>query len=123
MSKFQFGRGITSFLTLNIVMLIVVVMVFTTMMDLRRERDSLEKSLEQQGLVLADSLSKAVARPLLFDDVTTLRDIAGVAGSQQGLSYIQIFSADGDALISAGDDEFIGTADEFGISRKNLNVR
>ncbi len=115
MSKIQFGRGITSFLAVNIVMLIVVVMVFTTMMDLRRERDSLEKSLEQQGLVLADSLSKAVARPLIHGDVATLRDIAGVAGSQLGLSYIQIFSADGDALISAGDGEFTSSADDFGM--------
>lgn len=110
MSKTGFGRGITSFLSLNIVMLVVAVMVFTTMMDLRREREAFAKRHELQGLALAESLGKAIPRPLLDEDVVALRNLAAVAGSQEGLSYIRIFSADGDALISAGDDESLGSA-------------
>ena len=74
------------------VLVIILLMVTTTALDIRRARAIFRGELEQRGLLLAGTLNEILADPLYFADVAQLQDIAQVVASQPDIAYVGVFS-------------------------------
>jgi sensor histidine kinase regulating citrate/malate metabolism len=60
-------------LTLLIESLVVVIVLFTGIITTMREKETLENELRRRGLALASDLAKFAARPIISNDLPTLR--------------------------------------------------
>ena len=107
--------GIAPVLTLTLVSVIAVLMLTTTLLDIRHQRAIFRDELEQRGLLMANTLNEVLADPLYFTDIDDLNDIARVVKSGPDIKYVQVFSSDGRLLVDTGQGSYpVGTvADEL----------
>ena len=102
LTRFRFRWGIASFLTLSIVAVIAMLMVTTTVLDIRRARSIFRQELEQRGLLMASTLNDVLAGPLFLTDIEVLSGIAKAVSGQPDILYVQVYSPDGGLLVDTG---------------------
>ena len=95
-----FRWGMTSILTMAMVVVITLFVTLTTVLDVRKERGIFHAELEQRGLLLAETLNEVLADPLYFTDIDELRDLAEVARSHPDITSVRVFRPDGRLLVS-----------------------
>lgn len=74
-------------LTLLIESLIIIVVVVTGIITTMREKETLESELRKRGLALVNDLAKFTARPILGDDLATLRRFVNHSITQDYVRY------------------------------------
>ena len=82
-------------LTLLIECLIIIVVVVTGVITTMRERETLESELRKRGLAVAKDLAKFTARPLLSNDLATLRRFVNHSLNQDYVLYVMIADPEG----------------------------
>jgi len=78
-----------------VVLLVVVTGVITTM----REKDTLESELRKRGMALAVDLAKFTARPLLANDLPTLRRFVIHSMEQDNVRYVFVLDPQGKVIM------------------------
>jgi signal transduction histidine kinase len=82
-------------LTLLIECLIIIVVVVTGFFTTIREKETLENELRSRGLAVAKDLAKFSARPLLGNDMATLRRFVNHSLNQDYVRYVMIVDPEG----------------------------
>ena len=77
-------------LTLLIESLVVILVVVTGGITTMREKETLEGELRKRGLALASDLAKFTARPLLSQDLPTLRRFVNHSIEQDYVRYVVV---------------------------------
>ena len=91
--------GLTAMLTVSMVLVIVLVMILTTLLDIRRSKTLLRTELEEQGLLLAETLNEVMAKQVYFAEIDSLNGLVNwVSRSQAGLDHVQVFNEQGRVL-------------------------
>jgi len=86
-------------LTLLIESLVVILVVVTGIITTIREKKTLESELRKRGLALAGSLAKFTARPLLSQDLTTLRRFVNHSMAQDYVLYVIVMDPHGKVVM------------------------
>ena len=89
-------------MTLSIVAVIEVLMVTTTVLDIRRARAIFRQELEQRGLLMVSTLNDVLADPLFLTDMEDLSGIEKAVNGQPDVLYVQVYSPDGTLLVDTG---------------------
>ena len=116
--SFRPRRGIALVLTLSMVAVIALLMVITTVLDIRRERTIFREGLQQRALLLAETLNEVLADSLYFTYVEELEDLAELIKGQPDILYIQIFTPDGRLLVDTEQGNY-----PVGMVRDGLRLR
>jgi signal transduction histidine kinase len=87
--------GLRTKLTLLIGSLIIILVVVTGIITTVREKETLENELRRRGLALANDLAKYTARPLLANDLATLRRFVNHTMTQDYVRYVMILDPRG----------------------------
>ena len=82
-------------LTLLIESLIIIVVVVTGVITTIREKETLENELRRRGLAVAKDLAKFAAKPLLSNDMATLRRFVNHSLNQDYVRYAMILDPEG----------------------------
>ena len=93
--KFSLRTKLTLLIESLVVILVVVTGVITTM----REKETLESELHKRGLALAADLAKFTARPLLSQDLPTLRRFVNHSMEQDYVRYVMILDPHGKVVM------------------------
>ena len=113
--------GLTFFITINIVIIVLVMMGAVTMMDLRRERASFAESQESHGMLLAESLARELPAPLAAKEGKRISDLTDLIFTGTDAAYVAVFDSGDRAVLSPEktyserlmDSEFrLGTTEE-----------
>lgn len=94
-----FKFGLRTKLTLLIESLIVVLVVLTGVISTLREKRTLEVELYKRGLALASDLAKFTTRPLLRQDLPTLRRFVNHTMEQDYVRYVMILDPQGKVVM------------------------
>jgi len=86
-------------LTLLIEGLVIIVVVFTGVITTLREKGTLEDELRKRGLALANDLAKFTERPLLSQDLATLRRFVNHSMKQDYVRYVSIVDRAGKVVM------------------------
>jgi len=86
-------------ITLLIESLVVLLVVSTGIITTMREKDTLESELRKRGLALAVDLSKFTARPLLGNDLATLRRFVTHTMDQDNVRYVFVMDSQGKVIM------------------------
>lgn len=86
-------------ITLLIESLVVLLVVSTGIITTMREKDTLESELRKRGLALAVDLSKFTARPLLGNDLATLRRFVTHTMDQDNVRYVFLMDSQGKVIM------------------------
>ena len=86
-------------ITLLIESLVVILVVVTGAITTMREKVTLESELRKRGLALAADLSKFTVRPLLSQDLTTLRRFVNHSMTQDYVRYVFILDPHGKVVM------------------------
>ncbi len=97
--------------------LILVIVFLTGAITTIHERQSLEEELRNRGMALAGDLAGFAVRPLLSEDVATLRRYVRHSQSQEYVRYITILDA-GRKVVMDTDLREIGTIRQDELSRR-----
>jgi len=92
-------------LTLLIESLVVILVVVTGIITTMREKESLESELHKRGLALAADLAKFTVRPLLSNDMPTLRRFVNHSMEQDYVLYVSILDPHGKVVMHSNLDE------------------
>ena len=92
--------GLISFITFNIVMMVSVIFGAVTMMDLRRERASFAEAQESQGMLIAESLAKALSAPLVAQDRKRISELTDLIFTGTDTAYVAVFDSGDRAVLS-----------------------
>ena len=82
-------------LTLLIESLIIIVVVVTGVITTIREKETLENELRRRGLAVTKDLAKFAAKPLLSNDMATLRRFVNHSLNQDYVRYVMILDPEG----------------------------
>ncbi|MDH3556501.1 MAG: PAS domain S-box protein, partial [Deltaproteobacteria bacterium] len=93
--KLSLRAKITLLIESLVVLLVVVTGVITTM----REKDTLESELRKRGMALAVDLAKFTARPLLANDLPTLRRFVIHSMEQDNVRYVFVLDPQGKVIM------------------------
>jgi signal transduction histidine kinase len=107
-------------LTLLIEGLILVIVTLTGAITTVHERQALEGELRKRGLALAGDLAIFTVKPVLAEDVATLRRFANHTKSQDYVRYISILDPNRKVLMDT-DLASIGTVREDALSRRAVS--
>lgn len=91
--------GLRTKLTLLIESLVVIVVLITGIMTTMREKESLESELRKRGFALAADLAKFTVRPLLSQDLATLRRFVNHSMGQDYVCYVIILDSYGKVVM------------------------
>ena len=92
-----------------------LVVLITTVVDLRRDRAELRDELEAEGRLLIRTTSDAVVDALYFADVDRLEDFAEIIESQRRVLEVRIADATGRLLVDTTQGEYpIGAIGDLG---------
>jgi len=86
-------------ITLLIESLVVILVVVTGTITTMREKDTLESELRKRGLALAADLAKFTARPLISQDLTSLRRFIKHSMTQDYVRYVFVLDPDGKVVM------------------------
>ncbi len=86
-------------ITLLIESLVVLLVVSTGIITTMREKNTLESELRKRGLALAVDLSKFTARPLLGNDLATLRRFVTHTMDQDNVRYVFVMDSQGKVIM------------------------
>jgi len=86
-------------LTLLIESLVVILVVVTGVITTMREKETLESELRKRGLALASDLAKFTARPLLSQDLPTLRRYVTHSMEQDHVRYVVVLDPHGKVVM------------------------
>ena len=92
-------------LTLLIESLVVILVVVTGIITTMREKENLESELHKRGLALAADLAKFTVRPLLSNDMPTLRRFVNHSMEQDYVLYVSILDPHGKVVMHSNLDE------------------
>ena len=74
----------------------------TTFIDVRSARSLFRKELEQQGVLLANTLNEVLADPLyFFTDIDEVEHLADIVGSRPDIAYVSVFTPEGRFLVDS----------------------
>ncbi|UCF83583.1 MAG: PAS domain S-box protein [Desulfobacteraceae bacterium] len=79
--------------------LVVIFVVVTGVITTMREKETLVSELRKRGLALADDLAKFTVRPLLSQDLTTLRRFVNHSMTQDYVRYVFILDPHGKVVM------------------------
>jgi PAS domain S-box-containing protein len=91
----SFQPGLRFKLTLLIESLVLIIIMVTGFITTIREKSTLENELRKRGLALAVDLANFMARPLLSNDLPTLRRFVNQAMEQDYVRYVVILDPKG----------------------------
>jgi PAS domain S-box-containing protein len=86
-------------LALLIESLVVILVVVTGVITTMREKETLESELRKRGLALASDLAKFTARPLLSQDLATLRRFVNHSMTQDYVRYVFVLDPHGKVVM------------------------
>jgi len=86
-------------LTLLIESLVIVLVLMTGIITTMRERETLESELRKRGLALAADLAKFTARPLIGNDLPTLRRFINHSMEQDYVRYVMVLDPHGKVIM------------------------
>ena len=86
-------------LTLLIEGLVIIVVVITGIITTLREKGTLEDELRKRGLAVANDLAKFAERPLLSQDLATLRRFVNHTMKQDYVQYVSIVDTSGKVVM------------------------
>jgi signal transduction histidine kinase len=86
-------------LTLLIEGLVVILVLATGIITTLREKETLESELRKRGLALASDLAKFTARPLLSQDLPTLRRFVNHTMEQDYVRYVIVIDPHGNVVM------------------------
>ncbi|MFH1215074.1 MAG: PAS domain S-box protein [Pseudomonadota bacterium] len=92
-------------LTLLIEGLVVILVVVSGIITTLREKESLENELRKRGLALAADLAKFSTRPLLDNDLPTLRRFVNHSMEQEYVRYVFLLDPQGKVVMHSNLDE------------------
>ena len=93
-----------------------LVVLITTVVDLRSDRAELRNELEADGLLLVRTTAEAVTDAIYFADVDRLEDFAKIIESQRRVSEVRIADATGRLLVDTIQGEYpIGLIGDVGM--------
>ena len=109
-------------ITLLIEGLVVILVVVTGTITTMREKDTLESELRKRGLALAADLAKFTVRPLISQDLTTLRRFINHSMMQDYVRYVFVLDPDGKVVMHSDIAEVGKTyKDSLNIAAVNSN--
>ena len=109
-------------ITLLIESLVVILVVVTGTITTMREKDTLESELRKRGLALAADLAKFTVRPLISQDLTTLRRFINHSMMQDYVRYVFVLDPDGKVVMHSDIAEVGKTyKDSLNIAAVNSN--
>jgi sensor histidine kinase regulating citrate/malate metabolism len=91
--------GLRAKITLLIESLVVLLVVSTGIITTVREKKTLESELRKRGLALAVDLSKYTARPMLANDLPTLRRFVIHTMDQDNVRYVFLMDPQGKVIM------------------------
>ena len=98
-----------------------LVVLITTVVDLRSDRAELRNELETEGRLLVRTTSEAVADALYFADVDRLEDFAKIIESQRRVVEVRIADASGRLLVDTVQGEYpMGLMGDLGMDSIRL---
>jgi len=86
-------------LTLLIESLVVGIVLFTGIITTMREKETLENELRRRGLALAADLAKFAAKPIISNDLPTLRRFVNHSMDQDYVRYVMMLDPDGKVIM------------------------
>jgi PAS domain S-box-containing protein len=86
-------------LALLIESLVVILVVVTGVITTMREKETLESELRKRGLALVSDLAKFTARPLLSQDLPTLRRFVNHSMTQDYVRYVSLLDPHGKVVM------------------------
>ncbi len=93
------GFRLRAKLTLLIESLVVLIVLVTGIITTMREKEALESELHKRGLALAADLARFTARPLLRQDLATLRRFVNHSMEQDYVRYVIILDPHGKVVM------------------------
>lgn len=97
--RMPFKFGLRAKLTLLIESLIVILVLFTGIASTLREKRTLEVELHKRGLAVAFDLAKFTARPLISEDLPTLRRFVNHTMEQDYVRYVMLLDPHGKVVM------------------------
>jgi PAS domain S-box-containing protein len=91
--------GLRAKITLLIESLVVLLVVITGIITTVREKDTLERELRKRGFALAVELAKFTARPLIGNDLPTLRRFVIHTMEQDNVRYVFVLDPQGKVIM------------------------
>ena len=91
--------GLRAKLTLLIESLVVLLVLVTGIITTMREKEALESELHKRGLALAADLARFTARPLLRQDLATLRRFVNHSMEQDYVRYVVVLDPSGKVVM------------------------
>jgi PAS domain S-box-containing protein len=86
-------------LTLLIESFVIVIVIITGIITIMREKETLENELQKRGLALASDLAKLSVRPILSNDLPTLRRFVNHTMEQDYVRYVIVLDPEGRVLM------------------------
>ena len=93
--------GITAFLAVSIVVIVLLALAISTLLDIRRERAAFRETLNQRAALMASTLSDVMADSTYHLDIDDLGDLAKVVGGEQDIEYVVVFDPEGRILVDS----------------------
>ena len=106
--------GLVSTLTTSMARVIALVMVLTTLLDIRRSRDEFRTDLAERGLLLAKTLSEVMAPLVYFADIDRLDSLTErISRSHPDLMHVRVFNNTGRVLAYQRSPRYISLPDRL----------
>jgi PAS domain S-box-containing protein len=109
-------------LTLLIEGLVVILVLVTGIITTMREKDTLESELRKRGLALASDLATFTARPLLSQDLPTLRRFVNHTMEQDYVRYVIVIDPHG-SVVMHSDLAEVGKTYKDNVSISAVNAK
>ena len=95
----RFNFKLQTKLTLLIESLIIIIVVVTGFITTMRERETLENELRKRGVALVNDLAKFSVRPILGNDLATLRRFVNHSINQEYVRYVIVLDPKGKVIM------------------------
>ena len=97
---------------------ILMVIILTSVLNIRHQREIFRQELEERGRLLTHTLSDTLANPLYFLNVDKVDDVTtAIVMSHEALPYIKVFRPDGSLLTDTSSPEKPGGSLAAGFAR------
>lgn len=113
LGRLIYAPGVSFFLTLGIILVIVVLMAATTVVDVRARRSDIRDGMLRTGRDFAAIANGVLPDALNSGDLNETGRFASALWAQRDTSYVKIFDREGRMLVGPGEDQFpMGVVDK-----------
>ncbi|HLF76417.1 MAG TPA: ATP-binding protein [Dehalococcoidia bacterium] len=123
LGRLVFEPGVSLFLTLGIVIVIVVLMTATTVIDVQSRRSDVKQGMRQTGQDFAAIANGVLPDALISGDLNEMGQFASALWAQRDTSYVIVFDREGRQLVGPGEDQFPQGVVNTSVLRQVANLR